>query len=325
MSGPGAGEAAARLEREVRDLARPEGRVVGTAGHQRAREHLEQRLRTVGLAPYAEEYALPYRRQRLDFANLVGVAGGRDADAAPVLLAAHYDTAGPWPGADDNAAAVAIALELGARLRERPADRDVLIALFDAEEPPFFLTPAMGSIHFHAQQMRRAVHAMFALDLVGHEVPVPGAGDVVFVTGMESDPDLERTVLGLPVVPSARIVTALNRYVGDLSDHHAFRLDRIPYLFWTCGHWAHYHQPTDVPDELDYPKMAGLADLLEHAVRDVASRPLAGPWEGYDTTPTDLRTMREGMGHLLDELGLPLASRSDIDRAVVLLRQTFGL
>lgn len=50
-------------------------------------------------------------------------------------------------GADDNAAA--IALEVAARLRARPAARPVVIAQFDAEEPPFFHAPAMGSTRFH--------------------------------------------------------------------------------------------------------------------------------------------------------------------------------
>ena len=34
----------------------------------------------------------------------------------------------------------------------------------------------------------------------------------------------------------------LNRYVGDLSDHHVFRVNKRPYLFLTCARWEHYHE-----------------------------------------------------------------------------------
>jgi hypothetical protein len=50
------------LREEVEALALPAGRVVGTAGHERARRHLEERLRSLDLAPYrGHTIALPYR------------------------------------------------------------------------------------------------------------------------------------------------------------------------------------------------------------------------------------------------------------------------
>ena len=120
-------------------------------------------------------------------------------------------------------------------------------------------------------------------------------------------------------------MTALNRYVGDLSDHHVFRLNQVPYLFLSCGHWQHYHQASDTPERLDYAKMAAITDLLEAATRDVAQRELAGPWEGYDTTPTDLRTMRAALGGTAAKLGMSLENREDIDRMAGFLMSQLGL
>jgi hypothetical protein len=300
-------------------------RCIGGPGHAAARAFLEGRLADLGLEPYGDAFALPYRAHGTDFANLVGVAPGRDRAAAPVLIGAHYDTVAGTPGADDNAAAVAIALEVAARLRAAPAARDVVVALFDAEEPPFFHSPAMGSVRFHGHQLRGPVHAALVLDLAGHAVPVAGLEDLVFVTGMETDPDLERTLAAVPVPDGLRLVTALNRYVGDMSDHHVFRTNRVPYLFFSCGRWAHYHAPTDVPERLDLGKMARLADVVEAAARDVAARALAGPWEGYDTTPTDLATMRAALGPLLGGLGVALEDRRSIERVVALLLGRLGL
>jgi hypothetical protein len=59
---------------------------------------------------------------------------------------------------------------------------------------------------------------------------------------MESDPALEATILGLPRRDGVRSVTALNSYVGDMSDHHVFRLSRLPYLFLTCWTTARWRR-----------------------------------------------------------------------------------
>src|SRR5690606_37898557 len=97
-------------------------------------------------------------------------------------------------------------------------------------------------------------HCAVVLDLVGHDVPVPGIEDLVFVTGMESDPDLVLDLTG--AVDGVRVQPVLNRYVGDLSDHHVFRTHQRPFLFLSCARWQHYHMPTDTPDRLNYDKMA---------------------------------------------------------------------
>jgi hypothetical protein len=313
-----------RLRRDVEVLCAARDRRVGSPGHDAARAYLTERYAAIGLRPYGDAFELPYADGGLHFTNLVAVAPARDAsaiDAAPLLLAAHYDTVADSPGADDNAAAIAITLEVARRLVARPATRPVVIAQFDAEEPPYFHSGVMGSTYFNARQARTPFHAAIVLDLVGHDVPIPGVEDVVFMTGMESDPALERTVTELGRIDGLRLVTALNRYVGDMSDHHTFRLGQVPYLFLSCGRWPHYHAPTDTADRVAWPKCAAMADLVEALTRDVAARTLAGPWEGYDTTATDIATMRAALGPLLDGLGIELRSRSDIDRVVALLLQ----
>ncbi|TVR93581.1 MAG: M28 family peptidase [Trueperaceae bacterium] len=315
-----------RMRTDVDALCARGSRPVGSVGHDAARRHLTSRYAEMGLTPYGEGFELPYVMTGQRFTNLVALATGNGApDAPPVLIAAHYDTVPGSPGADDNAAAVAIALEVAARLRERPAARPAVIAQFDAEEPPSFHTPAMGSTYFHAHQATAPIHAAIVLDLVGHAVPVPGIEDVIFVTGMESDPELERTIRALPDDMGVRIVTALNRYVGDMSDHHTFRLGRVPYLFLTCGRWPHYHAASDLPDALDWRKIAATADLVEVVVRDVAERSLAGPWEGYDTTATDATTMRAALEPLLERLGVRVETRHDIDRVAAALLHQFRL
>jgi hypothetical protein len=138
----------------------------------------------LGIRPYRDNsYELPYGGSSTEFVNLIGGISGSAIDRDPILLGAHYDTCGPIPGADDNASAIAIVLAVVEKLRSVPLDRDVIIAFFDAEEPPYFLTDAMGSIYFFSRQRTEEIACAVILDLMGHDVPILGFEDLLFITG----------------------------------------------------------------------------------------------------------------------------------------------
>jgi hypothetical protein len=166
--------------------------MVGSRGHAQARAYLERRLAETGLTPYRDgAFALGYRNTRagVESYNLVGVVPGRDRGLPPVLVGAHYDSVIAAPCADDNAAAVAIALAAAEALGSGDRARDVVIALFDAEEPPYFLGPAMGSVRFCEDQADgRGFHAAIVMDLVGHEfaLPRPELANLLVAVGVES-------------------------------------------------------------------------------------------------------------------------------------------
>lgn len=260
------------LREDTYTLATAAGRKPGTAGHQAARAYLERRFSGLGLVGYPglDGFRHTYRAtDGLTMTNLVGVLPGSDRSLPPILLGAHYDSVIEAPCADDNAAAVAVMLEVAGRLASEPVGRDVVIAAFDAEEPPYFLGPDMGSSRFVAEALAGPVHLAVVLDLVGHAVTVPGLSvdpDLVFVMGAESHPALPGTLadLDLPVVAAAQ------SRIGDYSDYAAFRGAGAPYLFFSCGEWAHYHRPSDHPDLLDHAKMARLAADLEKVLRRAA-------------------------------------------------------
>jgi hypothetical protein len=304
------------LREDVANLARPGGRPVGSAGHERALNYLLERMTHLRLEPYTHDgLALPYARGGMNFTNLIGRIPGRDLSLPSLLLGAHYDTAGPYPGADDNAAAVAILLALVPFLQESELERSVIIALFDAEEPPYFHTASMGSTVFHEQQRQEEIHSAIIMDLVGHDVPVPGFSNLMFITGMESNEGWVPLIQQAARTPDLKVIASLNRYVGDMSDHHVFRLNRRPYLFLSCGRWQHYHQPTDTPEKLNYDKMAAVAALLFTLTRQAASIPLDAPFEGYDSTPYECETIRGALGLAAPLLGFTgKCDREAIDR-----------
>ncbi len=314
-----------KLEQVVRILATQDGRLAGTAGHDAARDYLLAQIEAHELQGYHDlGSALTYRCGGTELTNLFGVLPGARPELEPVLLAAHYDTCGPLPGADDNAAAVAILLELVAPLRAAGLDRSVIFAFFDAEEPPHYLSAGMGSNWFYTHQRREQIHCALVLDLVGHDVPIPGWEDLLFVTGLESDPGLERVFVDRATrVQGIRTLPTLTRYIGDLSDYAAFRSDRRPFLFFSCAQWAHYHMPTDTPEKLNYDKIAATADYLLDLTGAVARADLNGPFEGHDTTATELACLQALGGPALAQLGIEPRSRADLDALIPQLVSLF--
>ena len=89
----------------------------------------------------AEGFEAAYRHGEQGFCNLLAQVPGSDS-LAPVLLGAHYDTCDSLPGADDNAVAVAVLLEVAVQMADETLERSVMLAFFDAEEPPHFLSLA---------------------------------------------------------------------------------------------------------------------------------------------------------------------------------------
>jgi len=338
-----------KLKQDVLALALPEGRRVGSVGHAEARRHILGRMSELRLSPYkGGSFELPYPRDGKDFINLIGVVRGSDPLAKPVLIGAHYDSVIAAPCADDNASAVAIALSAAEILSAKKRGRDVIIAIFDAEEPWHFQGPSMGSIRFYEDYLAEdGVHAAIIMDLMGHDVVVPveyleavpwlgrlgrlfpkvGSEDVAFprvrdlffMTGAESHPALAQTVESVRVPRRLRLIATLNDYVGDMSDHGVFRVNGVPYLFLSCGRWRHYHAETDTPDKLNYAKMERMMRYLVALTEAVAAEPL-GPHNGdpVDTAAFEIRQMKKACGLplplLLRLLGVKkLHSRADID------------
>ncbi len=315
------------LENDVRSLCLPEGRMVGTAGHATAEVWVARRLAEIGCQPYrGDSFALPYHVHGQDFINFAGIIPGANRDLAPVLIGAHYDSVIEAPCADDNGSAVAITLSVGEAVAQSGGlERDLLVAIFDAEEPPYFLSSAMGSNRFYEDQLDdRGVHFALISDLVGHDVDLPLdlpgdlpagvdlAGELrplTFGTGAESHPDLPDILTGIAIPERMKLIATLNEYVGDMSDHSIFRRNGVPYLFLSCGHWEHYHQPTDTPDRLNYRKMAAIKEYAEGVCRAAAGHELPEFPEAVDPIAFEASTWNTALG----PLSAPLASFLGID------------
>lgn len=337
-------EAAARLRSDVEEICFLEGRMVGTAGHARAEEILCRRLAEIGCRPYlGNSFRLPYHQSNQDFVNLVGIIPGTGG-GTPLLVGAHYDSVIEAPCADDNAAAVAIALETGRTASQKPLERDLIVAIFDAEEPPHFQGATMGSNNFYETQTDgRGFHAALIMDLVGHDVPLgperisammglkslvsglPDLRDLVFITGAESHPALPAIVEVTMEPEGIRVLPTLNEYVGDLSDHGIFRKNGVPYFFLSCGHWEHYHRTTDTPDRLNYSKMAAIAEYTTALLARLSTTELPQGSGMCDPVDLEIARMHAILGPLLPVLAGksgPIRTRAEIGEVVSRMRST---
>lgn len=320
-----------KLDRLLREhteaLALPKGRMVGQPGHDQARKYLHQQLNNFELLPFrGDDFALPFERPHPNtqkpqrFTNLVGVLPGKDRSLPPILLGAHYDSVIDAPCADDNATSVACNLALIEEFLLRPLERDLIVAFFDSEEPPFFLGPAMGSRRF-CEDYCADLHfaAVLVSDLIGHDLSardfeLPGWLDrvfprlrkLLFVMGSESNEALP------PIVEEAakrtrgiRVVPTLHRYVGPMSDHAAFAEQGQPFLFLSCAQGQHYHSPQDTIEWINLRKLARITEFHAEIITRIDQQPAeqaAAPT--CDPVSFEIRMLRKALGPLL-----PLATK----------------
>ncbi len=261
----------------------------GGDGLDRAARYIHGCLEGAGLEVGEEAY--DYRGRRV--ANLIATPPGTAGASAYYLVGAHYDTVPTTPGADDNASAVAVMLELGRRLTEIPTAAPVKLAAFTLEEPPAFNTRQQGSRVFVRERKRAGDRILGAvvLEMVGYTCPrqhypvvlhwagYPRQGNFIGVVGDWRSRRFGRAVLEgfkkngrLPVeslfVPLRGWVLPATR----LSDHASFWDSGFPALMVTDTAFfrnPNYHLPSDTIDTLDFGFMAQLVESLTLALAEL--------------------------------------------------------
>jgi hypothetical protein len=259
-----------RPESIIDQLCGPEclGRRPGTPGGRAARRIVRDAFRTAGLDPYEQAV------DKCSGANILAIVPG--SIERYVLVGAHFDHLGQignqvfW-GADDNAAAVSILVDVARAIAHEREGRGVIFAAFDGEEPPFFMSGAMGSREF-VRTNRLPIDFMVCMDLVGHRFGpslVPDeVGASLFALGSERSTGTYDLVMSLKrSEPGVIVRPADAEIIPPLSDYEAFWDQRIPFLFLSAGRSRVYHTPEDTPDKLDHQKIAATARWLVRFVR----------------------------------------------------------
>ena len=135
----------------------------------RAANYITSVFESAGLSVREQNYE--YDDQRVT--NLLATVPETVGATAYYVVGAHYDTVPSTPGADDNASAVAVMLELARRVRQARLQTPVLFAAFTLEEPPAYLTGHQGSRIFvrSCQSNSDCVFGALILEMVGYTAP----------------------------------------------------------------------------------------------------------------------------------------------------------
>lgn len=230
--------------------------------------------------------------------NLIVEKSGTSRSDEIALLGAHYDTVSTTPGADDNASAVAVLLEVSRLLRSHDGRRTARYVAFACEEAPFLNFGAMGSQH-HASQCRRRgdrIVGMLCLEMVGYFRDEPGSQQVPatiprrlhrffpkrgnFLAAVGNPPSwklawaFRRGFKRATRLPLFSICLPESIHEIRLSDNSSFWDQGYPALMLTDTSFLrnpNYHRQTDTPDTLDYARMTevtlGVAGAMRRLLR----------------------------------------------------------
>lgn len=284
----------ARLRRWVGDLSGLRHGSDNPTALAECAELIEGVLDGFGLAVTSQTVPFAGRSYR----NLIATLPGREPQLPMLLLGAHYDGPSGSPGADDNASGVAVLLEAARQLAGMRPRRTVRLVAFTLEEPQYPARFLIGSRHYArlARRQGEAYAAALILESVGYcdqregsqrlpplvHMPELSRGNFLAVIGNQHSRDQAahftqlavRHAPQLPVIPYcappllARLIPHLY-----LSDHAAFWGEGYPALMLTDTvplRNPHYHQPTDLPETLDYAFLTGVARAVIGAAYDWA-------------------------------------------------------
>ncbi|MCB9560931.1 MAG: M20/M25/M40 family metallo-hydrolase [Kofleriaceae bacterium] len=270
---------AASLMADVEWLAAParHGRGSRSADARAVAAWLGDELRQAGYAPTT--LAIPEVDDQVD---VVAVYGPRDDLAPTIVVTAHYDHLGEvdgtlYPGADDNASGVAVALGVA---RDLAARRDVagrvVFVFTGAEELGLYGARAYAEAPAYPLGQTRVV---INLDMVGRRF-FEGTADQDATLGAVGLPG-DATLLELGEAAAAAAGVALVAVSAELltlvgedwrSDDWVFRDRGVPAVHLSTGLNPDYHQPTDTPDRVSRAQLERVARFLRGWVSRLAAR-----------------------------------------------------
>jgi len=249
-----------------------------------AARYIRAAFEDAGLEVHEQTYG--YRGGQV--ANLIAAPPGTGAESAYYVVGAHYDTVRGSPGADDNASAVAVMLELARRL---PAGAPPLrLVAFTLEEAPAYMTGNQGSRAYIRSLKERGEQVLGAavLEMVGYTARAqhyptvlkwagyPKEGNYIGIVGNRRSRRFTRALLAgfrdNPDLPVESLIVPFDGWVlpaTRLSDHASFWDHGFPAVMITDTAFfrnPYYHTPDDTMETLDFRFMARLVRSLELAL-----------------------------------------------------------
>lgn len=200
--------------------------------------------------------------------NVVGIIEGQRVKDSFFVISAHYDHLGQmgkntvFPGANDNAAGVAMLLDFVRYFKKHPLDYSIVFIAFAGEEAGL-----IGSHEYVQNPLHPLLNTRFLLNM-----DLVGTGEtgmtVVNATVFERDfKVLDSLNKNFHLVPEIR-----KRGSAANSDHYFFTLKGIPSFFWyQSGPRTSYHDVFDVPETLSLAGYIGTFRLAVEYLQTLSS------------------------------------------------------
>ncbi|MBO4269013.1 MAG: M28 family peptidase [Bacteroidaceae bacterium] len=269
-----------RLEKHLYYLASDSlhGRMAGSEDGIKARAYILGQWKEIGIEPfYSDGYEMPFSRNGLDMANLVGIIPGNDPVLKDeyILLGAHFDHIGYkngeiCNGADDNASGSTALIEIARMLKENQSQlrRSVIIAAFDGEEQGLWGSEELAK-KMNSDGSIKRIKCMMSIDMVGWYA---------------KNGKLE--VLGTGTMKGGRRIIqdntgGLNLKIEDFesgiftaTDTRSFAMNyKVPTLHVFTGLKSPYHKPADDPELIDYEGLDSISCFITRVTQEMASDP----------------------------------------------------
>jgi hypothetical protein len=224
------------------------------------------------------------------YKNIVAEKKGTTSPNRVFILGAHYDTVPGSPGADDNASAIAVLLEVARNIQTVPLECTVRLIAFSLEEYDY-----VGSTHYveSLEKGEEKILGMISLEMVGFTGPrqnyphylnpkyYPNVGDFIAIIGNERSKELWEKVYRsfktyIPQLPLEFLIVPGNGEGMEevrLSDHSTFWDQGFPALMVTDTAFLrnpNYHLPSDKMETLNFEFMQKVAIGIYFSVVELA-------------------------------------------------------
>lgn len=253
-----------QLLEDVRFLASDslEGRRSNSEGIAIASAYIENRFRDTGVSNFGHSYFQTFTHVNSrseetfeDAVNIIGLIRGTSNSTMYIAVTAHYDHLGVhngeiYNGADDNASGVGGLLALAQYFTDAPPLHNMLLIALDTEEQ------GLGGARFFVDNPVVPLENIVLninMDMISTNFV-----DELYAVGTHHYPFLKSYIE--EATAGAEISVLFGHDTPDLppgddwtmsSDHGPFHAKGVPFLYFGVEDHPHYHQPTDVFENIN--------------------------------------------------------------------------
>lgn len=306
----------------------------GSPENARVRGYIIDQMKAIGMEVSTREGVLDERAtKRLNtwsgredppakLINLIGVLPGKDRAAPAVLLMAHHDSVWGSPGASDDTAGVATALEVARQVASNgPPPRDLIVLLTDGEE-----LGLQGAKQFFAGDP--------LLPRIGAVINMEARGGGGRTTLFETTPGNGEAIALYQQAATWPGASSLAVFIysvlpNDTDLSEAMKGDWAAYNFAFIGRPGLYHSPMATPEALDKGSLMDMGWQVSELTQALLAAPrLPGRAPDvvfFDLFGLSLAKYPAGLGWVMLGLaGIALGAAANRERSLRALGQGAG-